>query len=265
MTRHIIGVQFNPWDQVYHFDPGSADLRVGDYIIVRTEAGVEMGKVIQFNEVDDATLDDKLKPIVRKATREDIEKQKSLSTKRDEVLVRARELVEKHQLNMKLVDCYFSYDGGKVTLVFTADGRVDFRELVKDLARQMQKSIRLQQIGIRDEARRLGGFGACGREVCCKKFLHNLSSVTTDMARVQQVHSRGSERISGACGRLMCCLGYESDFYQEQSKKFPQQGTKVKTKQGEGTVASFNVIKETVTVAIDKGFVEAPLKEVKIK
>jgi len=264
MTRRVIGVQFNPWDQVYHFDPGSADLGIGDYIIVRTESGVEMGKVIQFNEVDDAKLDDKLKPIVRKATREDIEKQKSLSTKRDEILVRARELTLKHHLNMKLVDCYFSYDGGKVTLVFTADGRVDFRELVKDLARQLQKSIRLQQIGIRDEARRLGGFGACGREVCCKKFLHNLTSVTTDLARIQQVHSRGSDRISGVCGRLMCCLGYEADFYQEQSKKFPHQGTKVKIKQGEGTVVSYNVIKETVTITIDKGFVEAPLKEVKV-
>ncbi|MDD5040777.1 MAG: regulatory iron-sulfur-containing complex subunit RicT, partial [Patescibacteria group bacterium] len=162
-----------------------------------------------------------------------------------------------------LVDCYFSFDGGKITFVFTADGRIDFRELVKDLARQFQKSIRRQQIGIRDEARRMGGFGPCGRQVCCKQFLKNLTSVTTDLARVQQVHSRGSDRISGACGRLMCCLSYEAEFYQTASKRFPSPGTKVSTNRGKGTVSSFNVIKETVIVATDDGIVEVPLKEIK--
>jgi len=135
--------------------------------------------------------------------------------------------------------------------------------LVKELARTFQKSIRLQQVGIRDEARRLGGFGPCGRELCCKKFLTNLSSVSTDLARIQHVHSRGSERISGACGRLMCCLAYEADFYQEAVKRFPALESKVKTKQGNGVVVSYNALKKTVNVEIDKNIIEIPLKEVK--
>ena len=263
MIRRAIGIQFNPWDQVYHFDTCEAELATGDSVIVRIESGVELGKVVSVSDIDEGTLDAPLKTIVRKATKEDIRKNTEQESKKSNVLDSARDLIEKHKLPMKLVDCYFSFDGGKVTLIFTADGRVDFRELVKDLSRQLQKSIRLQQIGIRDEARRLGGMGQCGRPVCCKQFLHNLSSVTTDMARIQQVHNRGSDRISGACGRLMCCLSYEADFYQEETKKYPPLESKVKTKQGVGKVISYNVIKKTVAVSIDRGIVELPLADVK--
>jgi len=263
MIKRVVCVQFNPWDQVYHFDSQGTKLTIGDQVLVKTEIGIELGKVTGFTEVEESSLDASLKPIIRRANNDDLKKVKVLEEKRDEILSKARELVIKHQLEMKMVDCYFSFDGGKIILIFTAEGRVDFRELVKDLARTFQKSIRLQQIGIRDEAKRSGGFGPCGRELCCRKFLHNLSSVTTDYARVQQVHSRGSERISGACGRLMCCLAYELDFYKDKMKKFPALDSRVKTGQGEGRVVSCNVLKETVSVEIDKNITEIPLKEVK--
>lgn len=263
MIKRAAGVQFNPWDHVYHYDCGDTKVKAGDHVIVRVDTGLEMAKVVSVAEVDEETLDESLKPIIRRATTEDVKRGNAQQGKRDEFLSTARGQVEKRGIAMKLVDCYFSFDGGKVTFVFTADGRVDFRELVKDLARMFQKSIRLQQVGIRDEARRMGGFGSCGREVCCKKFLGDLTSVTTEMARIQQVHSRGSDRISGVCGRLKCCLAYEAADYEKALKDYPPIDSTVKTKAGQGTVNSHNVIKETVLVKIDGGITEVPLNEVK--
>jgi len=263
MIKRVVSVQFNPWDQVYHFDDQGIKVSVGSWVLVKTDTGLEIGKVVGFTEIEENSLDVPLKGIIRRANKDDLKKIKALEEKHDEILSIARELVTKHQLEMKMVDCYFSFDGGKITLIFTAEGRVDFRELVKNLARKFQKSIRLQQIGIRDEAKRLGGFGPCGRELCCRKFLHNLSSVTTDYARIQQVHSRGSDRISGACGRLMCCLAYELDFYKEKMKKFPNLNSIVKTRQGQGRVVSCNVLNETVNIEIDKNIIEMPLKDIK--
>ena len=165
---------------------------------------------------------------------------------------------------MKAIDCHFSFDGGKITFAFSADKRIDFRDLVKDLTRTFQKSVRLHQIGIRDEAKRLGEFGPCGRELCCKKFLGNLGNVTTDLARIQQITHRGSDRISGVCGRLMCCLAFEAKFYNEESKDLPVIDSIVKTKHGEGRVISCNVLKKTVNVQIDdKTVMEIPAKEIK--
>ncbi|MFA5134493.1 MAG: regulatory iron-sulfur-containing complex subunit RicT [Patescibacteria group bacterium] len=264
MIKRAAGVQFNPWDHVYHYDCSDAKVKPGDHLIVRVDTGLEIAKVVSVAEVDDETLDEPLRQIVRRATAEDVKRGNAQQEKRDELLSKARTLVEQRGLAMKLVDCYFSFDGGRVTFVFTADGRVDFRELVKDLARAFQKSIRLQQVGIRDEARRMGGFGPCGREVCCKQFLGDLTSVTTEMARIQQVHSRGSDRISGACGRLMCCLAYEAADYEAALKDFPPIDSTVTTKLGKGTVSSYNVIKKTVMVRIDKGVTEVPLEEVRI-
>lgn len=263
MIRRVAGIQFNPWDQVYHFSAGDLELTSGDLVVVKTPVGVDIGKVTGFTEVDESTLDEPLKHVMRRATAEDIEKAQQQNKKKAETLTAARDLVEKYRVAMKLVDCFFSFDGGKLTFIFTADGRVDFRELVKELARTFQKSIRLQQIGIRDEAKRMGGFGPCGRELCCRKFLGHLSSIPTDLARIQQVHSRGSDRISGSCGRLMCCLAYEAQFYEEAVKQFPPLESKVKTKHGNGQVTGYNVIKRTVTVNIDSNFVELPVKEVK--
>lgn len=263
MIRRVAGIQFNPWDQVYHFDPQDIKLQVGDQVIVKTESAMEIGDVVSVAEIEPDSLDGPLITIIRKANHDDIKKARSSTSKKKQIISQAKELVSQSGLDMKIVDCYFSYDGGKITFVFTAEGRVDFRDLVKDMSRCFQKSIRLQQVGIRDEAKRLGGMGACGRELCCKKFLTNLNSVSTDYARLQQVHSRGSDRISGACGRLMCCLSYELEYYKEESKKFPKINSMVKTRQGEGKVVSFNVPKGTVSVQIKDNIEEFTLKEIK--
>lgn len=263
MNKRVVGVQFHPWDQVYHFDEAGLSLTFGDQVIVKTDLGMELGKVVSFSEVDDNNLDTELKSVIRQATQNDLKKVSLSSKKKDEILNKTRDLVNKHQLDMKVVDCFISFDGGKVILIFTAEGRVDFRDLVKELARNFQKSIRLQQIGIRDEAKRMGGFGPCGREQCCSKFLKNITSVTTDFARIQQVHTRGSDRISGACGRLMCCLAYEKDMYEKEMKNFPALDSMVKTGQGKGKVISCNIFKKTVNVIVDKNIIEVPLKEVK--
>jgi cell fate regulator YaaT (PSP1 superfamily) len=263
MIKRAVGVQFHPWDDVYHFDGQDISLVLGDQVIVKVESGLEMGKVVNFSEVDEGTLDAALEPIIRRADVEDRQKAERLSQKKEEILESARQLVRKHSLPMKLTDCHFSFDGGRLTFIFTADGRIDFRDLVKDLARIFQKSIRLQQIGIRDEAKRAGGLGPCGRPLCCKQFLHTLGNVTTDLAKKQFVHGRGSERISGSCGRLMCCLAFEADFYDKELKGFPPVDSRVKTKQGEGTVISYNILKRTVIVRIDDSHVEVPLKEVR--
>jgi len=263
MITRVAGVQFNPWDQVYHFDPHDIKLKVGDKVVVKTESSMELGSVVSVSEIEPDSMGENLISIIRKANNDDLKKFENLGTKKKSVMAQAKALVDQSGLDMKIVDCYFSYDGGKITFVFTAEGRVDFRNLVKDMARRFQKSIRLQQVGIRDEARRLGGMGACGRELCCKKFLTNLDSVSTDYARLQQVHNRGSDRISGACGRLMCCLSYELEYYKEETKKFPKVQSMVKTRQGEGKVLSYNVPKGTVDVEIKGNVVELSLKDVK--
>lgn len=263
MIKRVAGIQFNPWDQVYHFDPQDIKLKVGDKVIVKTDTSMELGDVVSVSEIEPDSLDGPMITIIRKANHDDVKKVESLTDKKKIIMSQAKSLVDQSGLDMKIVDCYFSYDGGKITFVFTAEGRVDFRDLVKNMSRQFQKSIRLQQVGIRDEARKLGGMGACGRELCCKKFLTNLNSVSTDYARLQQVHNRGSDRISGACGRLMCCLSYELEYYQEESKKFPKIDSMVKTRQGEGKVISYNVPKGTVSVQIKDNIIEFILKELK--
>lgn len=265
MIQKIVGVQFYPWDQIYNFDAQDVNLRVGDQVLVKTELGLELGTVVSRQEQIEGLSDAPLKPILRKANASDLDKAKKNLEKKKEILSECRKLVKKYQLEMKLIDCYFSFDGGRITFNFTAPGRVDFRDLVKELTRKFQKSIRLQQVGVRDEAKRVANFGSCGRELCCKKFLKNLGNVTTDLARIQQLSQRGSERISGACGRLMCCLAFEADFYKEQVKKFPPIDSLIKIKDGTKVrVVSWNVLKKSVLVeSEDKSIVEIPLSQIK--
>lgn len=263
MMKCVVGVQFNPWDEVYNFDPQDIKLVVGDQIIVKTDLALEIGSVVNVKKINEDVFKSPLKNIIRKASKEDEKKLIVLSKDRPKILSTARRLVNKANLNMKIVDCFFSYDGGKITIVFTAEGRIDFRDLVKELARNFQKSIRLQQIGIRDEAKKLGGIGRCGRELCCNKFLGDPKTVSTDTAKIQNIHNRGSDRISGSCGRLMCCLSYEVEYYEKESKKYPKLGTKIKTRQGEGKVLSYNVIKGTISILVDKNIQEVSLEEYK--
>jgi len=250
----IAQVQFAPWDKVYNFSTGSIELKAGDYVIVRTELGTELGKVVSFSsenkaETESEADEHELKPIIKKADYDDIA-QLPDATQKEEVLEFCREMIEKHGLPMKLVDVHFSFKSNRYNFAFISDGRVDFRELVKDLAGRFNASIRLTQIGTRDEAKISGDCGPCGRKLCCRSCLNDFSSITSEMAEAQQVVHRGSERISGMCGRLMCCLSYEYEGYKELAGKLPPIDTKVIVDGVRGTVVGHHILKQTVDVKI---------------
>ncbi|MFA6171846.1 MAG: regulatory iron-sulfur-containing complex subunit RicT [Patescibacteria group bacterium] len=253
-------IQFSPWDKTYHFDPRDLAVKTGDKVIVKTDLGQELGEVVSFEEIDIEKIPSgqdaprEIKPITRKANEGDIEQVYS-AKKRDEAMEVCKELIKKYNLPMKLVDVRFSYEGSRITFAFIADSRVDFRELVKDLTRRFNYVIRLQQIGIRDEAKMMGDYGHCGQKLCCGNFLHNLESITSDMADLQGCNSRGSERISGICGRLMCCLAYEAPGYKEMAAKLPPIGTEMKVGGKKGIIISHCIMKSSVNVKVpgDKG------------
>jgi cell fate regulator YaaT (PSP1 superfamily) len=249
----VAGVRFHNQDKNYDFDSAGLDLALGDIVVVETEIGIESGKVASIEKKpDDAKSREKLKPVLRKATTTDLEKIKKYDKKVEEAVAYCRKTVSKLGLEMKLVDAHFAFDGSRVTFYFTADSRIDFRELVKDLTRNFQKSVRLQQIGSRDAAAKIGDYGICGRKLCCAKFLKEFESITLDTARVQQMEHRGSDRLSGCCGRLMCCLLYEAKTYKELASKMPEMGEEVLTKNGSGRVISRNILKQEVQVRFNK-------------
>ena len=250
--KKVAGVKLNILDKVYNFDQNNIILKKGDKAIVETEQGAELGTVVYADkEVDEKSLNNPLKPILRKATTSDTEKSKSYQDKEDETLQICKELAQKHKLEMKLVAVSYTFDGSKIIFYFTADSRVDFRQLVRELTKQFQKSIRMQQVGSRDVAAKAGGCGICGKELCCNRFLKDFTSITTDMAREQQMVQRGSSRISGVCGRLLCCLSYEEKMYKELSKEFPKVGERAKTSQGVGVIIGRNLIAGTVNIKTD--------------
>ena len=245
----VVQIQFARWDKIYHFSPNNLSLEKGDRVIVETEMGQEMGETVGFEEIDseagsvemivstEITAEGvekkkieqrEIKPILRKAQQSDIDKLPSKKEK-EEAFDFCRKMIMKRDLPMKLVDVVFSFTGSRINFAFISDGRVDFRDLVKDLTGHFGKQIRLTQIGIRDEARLAGDYGHCGRPLCCKKFIKDFSSISSEMAEAQQVVHRGSERISGCCGRLMCCLQYEYKGYKEMSEKMPAIGQSRKT------------------------------------
>jgi len=260
------GVRFYLQDKIYNFSQNGLELVVGDTVIVETELGQESGEVVIVNqELDENKLEHPLRPILRKANNVDLERIKKYESKKKEGLEFCKKEIERHKLPMKLIDMSYSFDGSKITFYFISEARVDFRELVKNLTRYFQKSIRLQQIGSRDVARNFGGYGICGRELCCKKFLKKFKSISTNMAEKQQMVSRGSERITGLCNRLLCCLAYEEETYEELDKNMPKIGTKVKTDKGVGQVISKNILKQTVEVALDQETrITLPVSEIKI-
>lgn len=268
----IAQVQFAPWDKVYNFSVGNLDLSVGDCVIVDTELGRELGKIMtifkepvksadgakkndtgksgESKENSEAVPEREVKPIIRKAEYDDLAALPD-AEKKEEALNFCREMIAKHNLPMKLVDVHFSFEGNRLNFAFIADGRVDFRELVKDLAGRFNASIRLTQIGTRDEAKITGDCGPCGLGTCCRNFLGDFSSITSEMAEAQQVVHRGSERISGMCGRLMCCLSYEYEGYKELAGQLPPIGTKLTINGGSsGTVVGHHILKQTVDVRI---------------
>ncbi|MFA5777107.1 MAG: regulatory iron-sulfur-containing complex subunit RicT [Parcubacteria group bacterium] len=237
---------------------GDVDLAKGDKVIIEGEFGNDLGNVL---EIGVETKNDKGQPIVRVATPRDIEAFKKNEEKKEELLKVCKSEIKRLELKMKLIDARIGLDGSNVVIIFTADERVDFRELVKTLAKIFHRSVRMLQIGSRDEARRLGGCGICGRELCCVKFPGDIPSISTEMARVQQVASRGSDRISGVCGRLMCCLSYEAKQYQEILSGMPEIGSVARIKEGKGQVLELDVVKQEVKLRMEGGKIKIVKKE----
>ena len=238
----VVSVKFNEGGKSYYFKPLKEELAVGDTVIVDTASGLAMGKIsAPVKEVEDDEIVSPLKKVVRLANEEDMKKLKENKKKEPEAFEICAQKIVDRNLQMKLVDVEYSFDGSKITFFFTADGRIDFRELVKDLAAAFHTRIELRQIGVRDEARMLGGLGICGYPYCCKQFLDDFQPVSIKMAKEQGL-SLNPTKISGSCGRLMCCLKYEQDSYEYLMKITPGIGDSVKTPEGVGTVVDVNMI-----------------------
>ena len=266
----IVGVKFKNASKIYYFAPTEEVYEENCGVVVETAKGLEYGTVVfGVKEVSDKECVQPLKPIVRKATKRDVENMKKNEARVPEALALAEEKVKSRNLKMKLVGCEFSFDGKKVVFYFTAEGRVDFRELVKDLASAFRIRIELRQVGIRDETRLIGGLAPCGRPCCCGSCMPEFRKVSIKMAKTQGL-SLNPTKISGLCGRLMCCLEYESDYYGEAYKKMPKLGGKVVTPEGEGTVVSNNMLKLVCKVKIAKGdgsevYKDFPVSELKFR
>lgn len=259
----IIGVKFKGAGKVYYFDPDEAILNAGDYVVVETSRGIECGTVTFGNrEINDDGLNRPLKKIIRPATAEDIAHLEDNRKKEEKAYGICLKKIIEHNLKMKLVTVEYTFDNNKILFYFTADGRVDFRELVKDLAGIFRTRIELRQIGVRDESKMLGGLGICGREFCCKGFLSDFQPVSIKMAKEQGM-SLNPVKISGTCGRLMCCLKYEQEAYSDLLKKTPKIGAYVSTPDGKGTVVDQNLIKGILNVQLQKN-PDSPPKSYKV-
>lgn len=251
--KKIVGVRFKKPGKIYFFDPEDLDIKMGDKVIVETAMGEEMGDVVvNKKELPDDKITNPLKKVVRIATKEDLKNLEYYKSKEPEALKICEEKIKKHKLDMNLTDVEYKFDGSKVLFYFTADGRIDFRELVKELAGIFKTRIELRQIGVRDEVKRIGGNGVCGRELCCCSFLGNFETVSIKMAKEQNI-SLNPSKISGNCGRLMCCLKYEQEVYEDKLKKLPKIGAIVKTQDGEGVVDNVEILKEQLKVKFKDG------------
>nr|WP_156801982.1 stage 0 sporulation family protein [Desulfurispora thermophila] len=250
MEQQVVGVRFKKAGKIYYFAPGEIELQVGDGVIVETARGVEYGEVVVGpRQVPEAEIVAPLKTVLRKATDEDRQQLALSREKEAQAYQIALEKIAAHGLPMKLVGVEQTFDGNKIIFYFTADGRIDFRELVKDLAAVFRTRIELRQIGVRDEAKMMGGLGCCGRELCCATWLADFESVSIRMAKDQNL-SLNPGKISGICGRLMCCLKYENEVYEQARANFPEVGSRVITPQGEGRVTVINIFRNTVSVEL---------------
>ena len=249
----IIGVQFQKNGKLYYFDPDGFEVKVGDYVIVDTSRGQDLGEVITGSRnIDETQWNTPLKKVIRIATEQDIQHGIDNRAKEKEAFSICQKKITEHKLEMKLVSVEYAFDNSKILFFFTANGRVDFRSLVKDLASIFKMRIELRQIGVRDEAKMLGGLGPCGRQICCGSFLDQFQPVSIKMAKEQNL-SLNPTKISGVCGRLMCCLKYEQDHYEQTRKKMPKVGREVSTPDGTGPVTDLNIVKETVFVRLANG------------
>ncbi len=246
--KEIVGIKFKKPGKIYFFDPGHLKLKLRDKVIVDTANGEELAEISIANKlVEDDKVVEPLRKIIRYANKKDFARLRENKEKEKEAFNICLEKIAKHKLPMKLINVEYKFDRSKLLFYFTADGRIDFRELVKDLAAIFKTRIELRQIGVRDEVKRIGGNGVCGRELCCCTFLNNFEAVSIKMAKEQNM-SLNPSKISGVCGRLMCCLKYEQDAYEEKLAKLPKIGSIVETEDGEGVVDSIEILKENVRV-----------------
>lgn len=264
----VVGVRFKEVGKVYYFDPDGHTLKKGDRVIVETARGVECGEIAMNNRnVNDDEIVKPLKKLLRIATEDDLKKVEENKEKEKKAFEICEKKIAKHKIDMKLVDIEYTFDNSKILFYFTADGRVDFRELVKDLASVFHTRIELRQIGVRDESKMLGGIGICGRPFCCGSFLGDFQPVTVKMAKEQGL-SLNPTKISGVCGRLMCCLKYEQDAYEHLLRITPKVGAIVETPEGKGRVVDVNLLRGNLKVQLDRRADAAPAsfhrKDVKI-
>jgi len=259
----VVGVRFKRAGKIYYFNPEDKEINRDEYVIVETARGIEFGRcVVEAKEVSEDDIVSPLKSVIRKAAKEDIKKHKENKEKEKDAFQICLNKIGEHKLSMKLIDVEYTFDNNKIIFYFTAQGRVDFRELVKDLATVFRTRIELRQIGVRDEAKMVGGIGPCGRILCCNKFLGDFAPVSIKMAKEQSL-SLNPAKISGLCGRLMCCLNYEQNTYERIREKLPRIGSIVDTPEGRGEVVANSVVKERVTIKVSEKDGET-LKNVKL-
>ena len=253
MSKIVIGVKFKELGKIYFFDPKGEKFEKGDNVIVETSIGEQYTEVVVPNrEIPETKLTAPLKPIIRKANFKDKKHHEENKKKEKEALNTAEKLIKKYKLDMNLTNVEYTFDNSKLLFYFTAEGRIDFRDLVKELASIFKTRIELRQIGVRDEVRKIGGNGICGRELCCCSFLENFDTVSIKMAKQQNI-ALNAAKISGNCGRLMCCLKYEQEVYEDKLKRLPKVGATVKTADGEGIVDGLETLKEKVRVKLRDG------------
>ena len=261
----VIGVRFRKAGKVYYFDPAQMEIKMGDHVIVETARGIEFGEVVLgVREVDEKKVIQPLKSVIRMATKNDEELERKNKEKEHEAFQICQEKIRKHGLEMKLIDAEYTFDNNKVLFYFTADGRIDFRELVKDLASVFRTRIELRQIGVRDETKIRGGIGICGRPLCCHTYLTEFAPVSIKMAKEQNL-SLNPTKISGVCGRLMCCLTNEEETYEELNSHLPSIGDYVTTPEKlKGEVQSVNVLRQTVKVIVSLDNDEKEVRDYKV-
>jgi len=257
----IAGICFYPGGLIYDFGCNALPVDQGTKVVVETAKGQEMGTIIYLKKGKRKDYDDNFKNILRLATPEDLKSRDNYNTKEPVVFKECVQQIKKHNLPMKLIGSHYSYDGSRLTFYFTADHRVDFRQLVRDLATTFGTRIELKQIGPKDEARLLGGEGICGREICCRSFLVRPPSTSTRMAANQELGTKNPDKISGLCGRLRCCLTYEDDVYRDLKKDMPKRGQRVKYENKQGVIVDLRVLKQAILVSFD----DDPHKKVELK
>ena len=261
----VVGIRFRKAGKVYYFSPAGLELKTNDCVVVKTTRGLELGQVVMApKQVPDSELSEELKPVIRKAEEEDIRRAQELADKEKEALVECARLVAQENLPMKLISAEYSLDGSRVTIFFSAEERVDFRKLVREMNSVLKTRVELRQIGPRDEAKMIGGYGKCGRHLCCASFITEFDPVSIKMAKEQDL-PLDPMKISGVCGRLLCCLVYEHGQYRDMKEHMPRKGQMVSTPSGDGKVVALSPLKETVTVELEsQATVEVPLSKVTV-